>query len=315
LALYKYFLKKEETDMSKRAKHAFGMLENIEAALAAGKLDEFDILFVKDADGKPYVGWIDKEGNTVICDDSEELAALGAEIDTKVSEEEVDAKLATKADSNEVDEKITAAVTDTVATANAYTDDKIEAAINEHLVKKYEITSVPTGTLVDYRESEIRIMCPANSVWTKQAVGEGGDPNNYYATFKTYAPNDAVGYIEHLDNQVNAEILTDFSTDEYGRRYQPSWLAIAKYDDTTGEWMYHGANSTANHYIGWNYQIDWYNADDIMIASDSFRVNLSNEKCHSSIEPYYVADIMKEIDTKIDEKLVEAESYYEIMEF
>ena len=28
---------------------------------------------------------------------------------------------------------------------------------------KYEITSVPEGTLIDYRDKEIRIMCPAGT--------------------------------------------------------------------------------------------------------------------------------------------------------
>ena len=41
-----------------KAKHAFGMLENIDAALSAGTIDAYDILFVKDADGKPALGGI-----------------------------------------------------------------------------------------------------------------------------------------------------------------------------------------------------------------------------------------------------------------
>ena len=62
--------------MAEKAKHAFGALENIDAALSAGKIDAFDILFVKDANGKPYVGWIDKEGNKVIVQETEKVIVV-----------------------------------------------------------------------------------------------------------------------------------------------------------------------------------------------------------------------------------------------
>lgn len=162
---------------------------------------------------------------------------------------------------------------------------------------EYVITDVPEGTLVDYRDTEIRIMCPANVVFNKQNVGAGGDANCYYATFKTYAPNnDVAGYIEHLGNQVDAEVLNTFSTDEKGRKYQTTWLALARCDES-GNWTYYGANSTADHYIGWDYRIDWYNADGVMIASDSIRINLSNENCHFVIEPYYITTLKAEVET------------------
>ena len=59
---------------------------------------------------------------------------------------------------------------------------------------KYEITSVPVGTLVDYRDKEIRIMAPADTVWKKQNVGSTGNANMYYVPFKAYAPEGAVGF-------------------------------------------------------------------------------------------------------------------------
>ena len=289
--------------MADRAKHAFGALERVDESIANGTLDAFDVLFVKDANGKPDVGWVDKDGNKVIVENDTDLSGIEAELATKVGAKEVDAKINT-------------AITDSVASANAYTDKMVEAAMGEHLTKKYEITSVPTGTLIDYRESEIRVMCPANAVWTKQNVGTGGDANSYYMTFKTYASNDnAVGYIEHLGGQVDEEILTDLKTDEYGRKYQPTWLALAKYDETTDTWTYYGKNSTANKYTGWDYQIDWYDANGVMIASDSVRINLSNENCHSSIEPYYVGTMKKEVETMIEEKVAEVNSAYEVIEF
>jgi len=95
--------------MANKAKHAFGALENVDAALSAGKIDAYDILFMKDANGKPYVGWIDKDGQKVVVDDSAELAALEAEIEAKASAEElaeVDAKIAEKVDAETVQSMI-----------------------------------------------------------------------------------------------------------------------------------------------------------------------------------------------------------------
>ena len=304
--------------MANKAKHAFGTSENLQSALDSGVIDAYDILFL-DGETDPKVGWVDKNGEIRLVNNETDLSDVEAELATKADAEEVaelGKQIATKADAEEVDEKIDQAVTDSVASAKAYTDGKVEAAISEHMVKKFEITSVPSGTLVDYHECEIRIMCPADTQWVKQSVGEGGDANCNYATFKTYVFDDnVVGYIEHLGNQVDKEILTTFSTDEYGRRYQTTWLALARYDEASDTWNYYGKNSTTNKYIGWDYQIDWYNADGVMIASDSVRINLSNEDCHSSIEPYYVGNVKKEVEVMIDEKIAEVNSAFEIIEF
>ena len=311
--------------MPKKTKHAFGSSSNVEQALRDGKINARDVVFLDENTDNPKVGWITSDGELVVV--SADLSGVEAELATKATTESVTVlktELATKADAAVVDEKINTAVTDGVASAKTYTDGKVEAAISEHMAKKYEVTDVPVGTLVRMNESEIRIMCPADTEWVKQNVGVGGDANCYYATFKTYVYDDnIVGYIEHMGNQVDGEVLTDLKTDEYGRRYQPTWLALARYDEATGKWTYYGASSDVSHYIGWDYQIDFYDANGKMIASDSIRINLSNEKCHSSIEPYYVSGMMKEVDTKIntqietkiEEKLAEVESSYEIVEF
>ena len=139
-------------------------------------------------------------------------------------------------------------------------------------------------------------------MFTKQSVGAGGDANCYYATLNTYVYNDdVVGYKEHLGTQSDAEILNDFKTDKYGRKFQQTWLALAKYDETTGVWNYYGKNSTSEKYIGWDYRLDEFNADGVMIASDSVRISLSNEGCHNVVEPYYVGKMMSEVDKKIAE--------------
>lgn len=193
-------------------------------------------------------------------------------------------------------------------------EDKIiiDSIPYSYVARKYEISNTPVGTLVNYGDREIRIMCPANAEFTKQTVGAGGDANTYYMTLKTYAPNrNVVGYRERLGNQVDNETLTNFSVDEYGRRYQSTWLGLAKIDDVTGAWTYYGKNSSVEKFIGWDYQIDWYNADGIVVASDSVRINLSNEECHNSLRPYYGPnnDVIAEM-AEIKESIANIEEVY-----
>lgn len=80
--------------MADKAKHAFGALENVDSAIASGKIDAYDLLFVKDADGKPYVGWVDKNGEKVIVDHTPDLTGL---------EEELEAQIAAKANIEDVE--------------------------------------------------------------------------------------------------------------------------------------------------------------------------------------------------------------------
>ena len=285
--------------MAEKARHAFGALENIDSAISAGTIDAYDILFVKDANGKPYVGWIDKEGQKVIVDDSAELTELEKQIATKVSADEVDAK-------------IDAAVT-----------EKVESTISEitfEVEKDYEVAYKPDGTLVDYRDKEVRVMCPADTQWTLQNSGEGSDPSAYYIGFKAYAPSDdIVSFKEDLAEIISDNEMYYFEGNEFagidadGRKYSIVWLPVAKYDDAS-VWTYYGASSTTEKYIGWYYSVEWYNADGKLVASDCIRINLSNENCHSSIEPYYVGDMMSEIDTKIEKKVAEV-SAIEVIEF
>lgn len=185
---------------------------------------------------------------------------------------------------------------------NVYASKKFVEATCEQA--KYEISDTPYGTIVNYGENEIRVMCPNNAEFVKQNVGVGGDVNSYYMTFKTYAPNDnVVGYIEHIGDQADAEILTDLKTDKYGRKYQTTWLSLAKFDSTSGVWNYRGKDSTEDKYIGWDYQIDWYDENGVMIASNSIRINLSNENCHDNILPYYMRKYVtiEDLDNVVDE--------------
>ena len=165
---------------------------------------------------------------------------------------------------------------------------------------KYEVSSKPDGTLVRYGESEIRVMCPANTVWKKQAVGGTGNANMYYMGFKAYAPENAVSFKEGDQGVVEDKMFyfegNDFAgIDKYGRKYSICWLALAMYDAASDTWTYFGKNSTAEKYIGWTYVVEWYDAHGVKIADDSIRINLSNEDCHYVTTPYYVNDLQESI--------------------
>lgn len=316
-----------------RSRHAFGNENGVDAALSSGKIDAYDILFLTTDDGKHKIGWIDKNGNKIILDDHDTKQVLVVEELPEVGEKEVlyifdskfyywdGEKFVTPTDMVGVDEAtVNQKVADAVDSVNDYTDEKVEAisdAVEKSYEKiKYEVLDTPVGTLVNYLCNEIRIMCPSNTVWEKQSVGAGGNSNSYYMTFRTYYPSeDVAGYIEHLGDMVDPEILTKSSTDKYGRVYQTTWLALADYNEDSDTWTYRGASSSKDGYYGYDYQIDWYNAEGVMIASDSIRINLSNEACHNIHEPYYMNNVIETANAYTDTKIAEIEAAYEIVEF
>lgn len=170
-------------------------------------------------------------------------------------------------------------------------------AISKHI--DYEIAYKPEGAIVDYRDKEIRVMCPVDTKWTKQSVGPTGNANMYYMGFKAYAPEGAVGFKEG-DRGVIIDEMHDFNgdfagTDEFGRNYSICWLALASYDEKNDAWTYYGKNSNTRKYIGWDYVVEWYDANGIVIHSDHIRINLSNESCHNAIESYYGGKTLREI--------------------
>lgn len=310
-----------------KSRHAFGSIQNLDDAIAQGRIDAYDILFLKE--GK--IGWLDAEGNKVILEDKTGVVSVDKlpEVGDKDTVYICDSKfhfwdgtefvapideIGISAD--EVDTKIDTAVLDVMSKANAYTDDKIEI-VDEIAEKiKYEITSKPVGTLVNYGEKEIRVMCPANTQWVKQNVGATGNANMYYMGFKAYAPEGAVSFKEGDQGVIEDEMFyfenNDFAgTDEFGRNYSIVWFALASYDEASDTWTYFGKNSTASKYIGWTYVVEWYNVEGIIIASDCIRINLSNEGCHSSTEPYYVNNAVKTANAYTDEQIANAISVIE----
>lgn len=176
-------------------------------------------------------------------------------------------------------------ISDAIAASGHIKEDKALAIFDK---AKYEISHKPVGTLVDYRDKEIRVMCPADTEFVTQEVGPTGDASRYYIGFKAYAPSDAVSFKEDLKQTIEDPVMyyfegNDFAgIDAYGRKYSIVWLPVAKHNDDD-TWTYYGANSIAGKYIGWYYSVEWYNADGVKISSDTIRINIANESCFNTI--------------------------------
>lgn len=159
---------------------------------------------------------------------------------------------------------------------------------------KYEVLGLPEGSLVDYREKEIRILIPSDAEWPEQTVGENGNPNMWYFHFKAYAPEGAYYFKEDDLEDIEDETLYDFDdkfagVDKYGRKFSQGWLAAAY--KSNGNWIYFGDSSSEEHMVGFFYSVEWYNEKQKLIGMDKIRINLTNKECHSMIEPYYMYDL------------------------
>lgn len=180
---------------------------------------------------------------------------------------------------------------------------------------KYEVSSKPAGTLVDYRDKEIRVMCPSNTDWKLQSSGAGADANSYYIGIKAYAPNDdIVSFKEDMGEIISDQTMYYFENNEFagidtnGRKYSIIWLPVAKYDAATGTWTYHGSKSSVDHYVGWYYSVEWYDANGNKIDADTIRIALSNEECHGNVLPYYLGEYQKKTDSISVSRLVNDEN-------
>lgn len=163
---------------------------------------------------------------------------------------------------------------------------------------EYEIFSRPEGSMVDYRDKEIRLFCAEDTNWTLQSSGEGADPNSYYVGFKAYAPdNSVVSFKEDLGEIITDNTLYYFEDNDFagidsnGRKYSVLWLPVAAYDSTTASWTYWGDKSSKQKYIGWYYTVEWYDEVGKKVDTDTIRINLTNKDCHNNVEPFYMGTI------------------------
>ena len=150
--------------------------------------------------------------------------------------------------------------------------DEIEKRIETLEEPKHVIAGVPEGTKIDYLDGEIRVMCPADAEFKQQDVGENGNPNIYYMSMTTKAPEGAVAFNE-IDGSGN-----ESKNEPVSNGKKTIWLALAMLSG--GKWTYYGKSSNGINYIGWDYVIEWLDDKGEIIRVDKVRINLTNEACH-----------------------------------
>lgn len=163
---------------------------------------------------------------------------------------------------------------------------------------KYKVTNgLFNDTLVNYSENEIRVLYTEGSPFTLQNSGENANPNLYYMGFKAYAPEEATHFKEDLSEKISDNTLYDFTgefagVDSDGRKYSIVWLPVASYDVNSNSWSYYGSQSTNDRYVGWFYTVEWYK-NDIVIETDTIRINLANSDCFNNNKSYYMGEYAK----------------------
>lgn len=302
----------EENKELLRSKHAFGSSANVESVIASGLVDAYDILFLDGDTDHPKIGWVNKAGEVVMLKENnqvitvDELPEVGqAGIiyihngDALIYEESEFKSLCNALTEEVINEKIDTKVTEGVESAKTEIKDKL----NNYESIKYVIVGEPEGTRVDYRDKEVRIMCPSTTVFTQQSSGEGSNPDRWYLGFKAYAPEGANGFKDVIQGSTVPEFIGEDTAvspfegefagvEADGRKYVISWLPVAKRDPETDTWTYVGAQSTEEKYSGWYYLVEWYNDQNKLINSDCIRINLSNEACHNSMSSFYVKNVV-----------------------
>ena len=169
---------------------------------------------------------------------------------------------------------------------------------------KFEITDgLFEDTRVSYRDEEIRVMYSTLTPWAPQDEAE--DPNTVTMALRAYSPADATGYRIALKDEITEGEVTAFGDpDSLGRNYVETRLPVATYDAGDSAWTYLGSSSTAGKYVGWYVTVEWYNAGNKIIGSETVRVNLATESTFNSNIPGYMGDYAKSSDvtTALDGK-------------
>lgn len=175
---------------------------------------------------------------------------------------------------------------------------KAEVDVKFASLGKYKVSHAPEGTLVSYKEDEIRVMCPADTKWVLQNSGENSQANLYYMGVKAYAPDNAVSFKEDINTKIEDETVFYFEDNDFagieanGKKYSIVWMPLAVYDEETDSWTYYGAGATEEKLVGWYYSVEWYDDNDALIEADCIKINLANEECFTAVGSYYYGSKM-----------------------
>lgn len=118
--------------MNDRARHAYGSRKNLDAAIASGVVDAYDLLFLNGEGETPAIGWVDKNGNPIVIAPTDDLTQL---------ESKFEAQVASKADVSDVEalgSQISAkADASDVAELEAEVANKVDAATVQTMIKEH----------------------------------------------------------------------------------------------------------------------------------------------------------------------------------
>lgn len=148
--------------MAEKARHAFGNSENLQNAIDTGVIDSYDILFL-DGETDPKVGWIDRDGNTVIVKSTATLegqvANLETEMSNKISTTEAETKInevVTEKVNTVVSEQVETIVSEKVETVvNNKIEDKIDASMDEKVQEAVNSANSYAKSYTDEKIAEI----------------------------------------------------------------------------------------------------------------------------------------------------------------
>jgi hypothetical protein len=130
-----------------RSRHAFGSYTNVDKAIAEGKIDAYDILFL-DGDTDPRVGWVDKNGNVRLVDNEcvvtvNETTLPSSGETGKIYIHNGDfyywngTEFATPDQGSVTTEVVDTKVEEAVTTANSYTDEQIAAIVETMTIVEF----------------------------------------------------------------------------------------------------------------------------------------------------------------------------------
>lgn len=132
---------------------------------------------------------------------------------------------------------------------------------------------------VKYFDKEIRIYISKVGGWIDNDNDDKS--STHLCSFKVYAPKNAKYIKERLDANVNnldnVEIK-EFSPKMAGialdsKKYSSLMVPVA-FKNIRGNWIYYGSSSSKSHFIGYFYNIEWYDENKDLISKDSIRINL-----------------------------------------
>lgn len=165
------------------------------------------------------------------------------------------------------------------------------------LSQKVTFTGLPEGSKISYGEESAIIMCPKDAEYAAQNVGVGGNKNSYYIGMNLFAPEGAVSFREGECGLNPADEMPEFEpmvklddaphgTDSLGRTYRARWISVATYDSTTGLWSYFAKNKGAGEFIGWKYEIAWFDDNGVEIERSFMNLKLANEMNYEELNTY-----------------------------